>query len=510
MRRYLLTAILFLLVSACADEYGRLGVDGSAIDRTFEASIEAPTDSAGTRTLLGGQTGDSNRSVLWQYGDEVYVTTGSTSAKFSNTGSRTSSMKAVLEGKIADASTYYAFYPYSMVSGYASGKFNVSLPATQRYYAGGIESGSFPMVAQYSNGVFNFRNLCGILVLNLAGDAEVTSITFSGKDSSGNPVKVAGAGTVSTSYSSAPTLAMSSTAGTSVTLDCTNQYTGRGVTLSQSTATPFHIVLPAGTYSSFNLSISTQAGKQMEVNATRALTINRSQRTTTSKLTYKEVQESLYEYVDLGLSVKWAICNVGASKPEEYGDYFAWGETESYYQPGYAQENPQSHWKSGKSSGYGWSTYKYCKGSSSTMTKYCNYSSYGYNGFTDGKTVLDSEDDAAHVNWGGDWRMPTDAEFDELCNSSNCTWTWTTMNGVNGYKVVSKKSGYAGNYIFLPAAGCRYDPYLDGVGSYGYYWSSSLITVFPNRAYSLYFNSGYYGTDYSSRDYGRSVRPVCH
>ncbi len=217
-----------------------------------------------------------------------------------------------------------------------------------------------------------------------------------------------------------------------------------------------------------------------------------------------------YEYVDLGLSVKWATCNVGASKPEDYGDYFAWGETEPYYQSGYAQEDPQSHWKSGKSSGYGWSSYKYCKGSSSTMTKYCDKSSYGYNGFTDGKTVLDLEDDAARVNWGGSWRMPTQKEFDELCNSSNCTWTWTTMNGVKGYKVVSKKSGYAGNYIFLPAAGDRLDTYLDSVGSYGYYWSSSLYAGNPHYACSLYFSSGHYYTYGSSRGYGLSVRPVCH
>ena len=86
------------------------------------------------------------------------------------------------------------------------------------------------------------------------------------------------------------------------------------------------------------------------------------------------------------------------------------------------------------------------------MTKYCTYSSYGT---VDNKTALDPEDDAAHVNWGGSWRMPTNAEFEELLNTSNCTWTWTTLNGVSGYKVVSKKSGYAGNWIFLPAAGCR-------------------------------------------------------
>ena len=210
--------------------------------------------------------------------------------------------------------------------------------------------------------------------------------------------------------------------------------------------------------------------------------------------------------VDLGLSVKWATCNVGASKPEEYGDYFAWGETEPYYNGD--SQNPTG-WKSGKSSGYWWSSYKYCKGGPTTMTKYCNNSSYGFIGFTDSKTVLDPEDDVAHVNWGGDWRMPTKAEFDELRNTSNCTWTWTTENGVNGYKVVSKKSGYEGNYIFLPAAGYRIGTYLYDVGSYGRYWSSSLYTDYPHCAYYLNFDSGRYYTGNNDRRYGHSVRPVC-
>lgn len=228
------------------------------------------------------------------------------------------------------------------------------------------------------------------------------------------------------------------------------------------------------------------------------------------------VNNNGHEYVDLGLpsGTLWATMNVGATKSTDYGDYFAWGETSPYYETGYAQEDPQSHWKTGKSAGYTWSSYKYCNGSYDTQTKYCNYSSYGYNGFTDSKTVLDPEDDAASVNWGGSWRMPTRAEQDELRNTSNCTWTWydsgnTEFNGIAGYKVTSKKSGYSGNYIFLPAAGCRLDTYLYGVGSDGYYWSSSLYASYPYYAYYLYFYSGYvnWGNDY--RYNGFSVRPVC-
>jgi len=179
---------------------------------------------------------------------------------------------------------------------------------------------------------------------------------------------------------------------------------------------------------------------------------------------------AVYEYVDLGLSVNWATFNVGATAPEEYGDYFAWGETEPYYEAGYAQESPLAHWKDGKTAGYKWSNYKYCNGSSSKMTMYCNKSSYGNNGFIDSLTTLLPEDDVANVKWGGDWRMPTLAEFKEL--HTNCDWEWITQNGVNGWKVTSRKD--QSQSIFLPAAGYRDGTYLSYVGSRGYYWSSSL------------------------------------
>ena len=197
----------------------------------------------------------------------------------------------------------------------------------------------------------------------------------------------------------------------------------------------------------------------------------------------KKMKNITCEAVDLGLpsGLKWATCNVGATKPEEYGDYYAWGETEE-------KDN------------YDWSTYKWCNGSSSTMTKYCTNSKYGT---VDNKTVLDPEDDVAHVKWGGCWRMPTQAEQDELFNK--CTRTWTTKNGVKGYRV----TGPNGNSIFLPAAGRRYGWSLGDKGSYGYYWSSSLGASGSYDTYSLSFSYVYYGWKCDHRYYGFSVRPVC-
>ena len=186
-----------------------------------------------------------------------------------------------------------------------------------------------------------------------------------------------------------------------------------------------------------------------------------------------DVPIETHEYVDLGLSVKWATCNVGANSPEEYGDYFAWGEVE-----------PKTT--------YNWDTYKYYDGSN--LTKYTG---------NDSRTVLDPEDDAATANWGGAWRMPTYEEQKELRN--NCTWTWTTQNGVNGYKV----TGPNGNSIFLPAAGYMGEGSLYGAGSYGHYWSGSLYTDGPYSAYDVGFHSDYVDWYNNGRYYGQSVRPVC-
>ena len=200
-------------------------------------------------------------------------------------------------------------------------------------------------------------------------------------------------------------------------------------------------------------------------------------------------------YVDLGLpsGTLWATCNVGASSPEDYGYYFAWGETEPYD-------------VNGSKTTFNWSSYKWCKGSYDTMTKYCTNSGYGYDGFTDGKTELDVNDDAAYVNWGPAWRMPSKEEFPELINSNYTTTTWTTQNGVYGRKITSKSNG---NSIFLPAAGYRSSCSLYDAGSGGNYWSRSLYESDPYYARYLYFGSSDIYTYYDyGRYYGFSVRPV--
>ena len=189
-----------------------------------------------------------------------------------------------------------------------------------------------------------------------------------------------------------------------------------------------------------------------------------------------------HEYVDLGLSVKWATMNIGANAPEEYGDYFAWGETEPRLDV---------------------YPYRYKWMENFSLTKYCTISN---DGIVDNKTILELSDDAAHANWGGTWRMPTLDECMELKN--NCTFEWTTQNGVKGRRV----TGPNGNSIFLPAAGCLWGSIFaetdeNGVyraGELGEYWSSSLRLNYDHDAW--YLSSG---IDSNSRSQGRPVRAVC-
>ena len=218
----------------------------------------------------------------------------------------------------------------------------------------------------------------------------------------------------------------------------------------------------------------------------------KSETTSGKKPTYTYING--HKFVDLGLpsGLLWATCNVGAATAAGVGNYYAWGETE-----------PQT------SNSYSWDSYKYGT-SSSNLTKYNS---------SDGKTTLDSEDDAAYVNWGDSCRMPTIDEFGELLNSDNCTWTWATHYNydgfIRGYEVTSVKNGSS---IFLPAAGYRDNGSLYDYGTWddpsgyddplGYYWSSTLLPDFPDCAHILNIDSKYHDQLEFYRYIGHTVRPV--
>ena len=510
LRLSFILIISFILYN-CNEDSKKLVTDTDngtdAPSMRFYGSMESRSDSLdATKATLGGTSTDDTRKVLWEPSDYIYVTNGSTGSKFKNIVKSNTDMAEFL-GNINPGTNYFAAFPYGVVKNYSSSSFKITLPSVQTYKTDGISSESFPMVAQCVDNVFEFKNLCGILVLNLIGTQVIDSIRFSGKDTQDNTIKVSGSASVSMSYKGYPELVMSTDADTLVVLNCIGS-NNKGVTLSTNKATPFHIVLPAGIYSHFTIKIYSSDSRTMTINSDKTLEIKRSKRTTASNIEYL-ADKLIYEFVDLGLSVCWATCNVGAYFPEDYGDYFAWGDTATYYKPGHAQSDAESIvWKDDKSTGYVWETYKYSNGTGSSLTKYCNDKSKGYEGYTDSDTTLLYVDDVAHYKWGGNWRMPTRAEFDELIDGCDCEVT--TQNGVKGLKATSRMD--PNQSIFLPAAGLRHGKSLGLVITNGEYWSSSLDTGNPIYAWCFRFFSGGVGEwsdPYRYRIYGRSLRPVC-
>ena len=200
-----------------------------------------------------------------------------------------------------------------------------------------------------------------------------------------------------------------------------------------------------------------------------------------------------YEYVDLGLpsGLKWATMNVGATHETDYGYYFQWGDVEDK-----------------SSSDCSWKTYKHCSdGIYKTFTKYCADSGYSLFGTVDNKITLDPEDDVARVHMGGDWRMPTEAEVQELINNTDNEWAENfNGSGVNGRKFTSKTD--KSKYIFIPAAGNCYGGSVYNVGYSGSVWSSSLYASDSLHAWYLYFHSDNCFVDDDSRCVGLSIRPV--
>ena len=208
----------------------------------------------------------------------------------------------------------------------------------------------------------------------------------------------------------------------------------------------------------------------------------------------------------------WAesnLCERGlCRKPEDYGDYYAWGETKPYHALGHSQDNPCTDWKIGKD-GYYWNSYKWCRGDNILLTKYCpldRVDYWGGRGAPDNKSELKDynyADDAARAVLRGKWRLPTRAEWTALCEQ--CSWDWINVNGVIGYQVTADN----GNRIFIPASGYRMDDVLREVGSSSNYWSSTADTEYPDYAWYFFTKKNRYVGEYrSSRYYGHSVRPV--
>ena len=470
------------VLASCQEE----SFEGRPDTNNYYASVE--TFGSDTRTAL-----QEGSKVVWSEDDRIAIFEGNDVGRAyqvldSHVG-KSSAEFAEVEGLVAEGTGAeiegtIAVYPFNEDLTVTSGNDGdyiiegVTFPSEQHHAAGTFSEESFPMAGLSASGSrsLSFRNIGGVLKLSLTGDYSVSRITLTGN--SGEPLS--GSATVTLGSDGIPSVTMSEDASTSVSLLC-----DPAVQLDPEIATDFYISIPPTQFKvGFKVIILDEDGKEHGVathkdNSVKRSTILAMPETTPENLDDKELTED-DRWVDLGLSVLWAGWNVGASSPEEYGGYYAWGEKEE--KESYSLDN-----------------YKF-------------YISGTYRCEFIGSEISGTSYDVAHVKWGGGARMPTLEEVKELID--NCTFTYGTYNGVKGDYV----TGPNGNSIFLPFAGQRYEDLFFGEGTDGYFWSGTYTEDDLGGAYAwcLYCaeNNGYwdddgYGdwTDFH-RYSGNSVRPV--
>ena len=439
---------------------------------TFVATADGGAHKSGANDRMFTQLHpDADNSVTFCKDDTISVFSDGTNNKFTTAESGAS---VEFNGEAAQTANYYALYPYQESATISGSTISATLPATQTAQTGApyFDPQAALSVATTTDEdrKFYFYNVGGLV--KVTTKEALTKLVFRGNDSE------TVAGTVSITVGEEPSYTGAN--ATSVTLRPAEE----GTTIPAGTY--YFVVLPQTFTKGFTIEAYQEGNTTDTPNYTRAfdgkITLPRSR-----VLNVGEMKSPFngHDYVDLGIEVDgykvlWATMNVGASTPEGYGYYFAWGET-----------TPKTN--------YAWGTYAWGS-SASSMTKY---------NATDQKTVLDLADDAAHVNWGGDWVMPTQAELQALYDNTTNAWT-TDYNGtgVAGRVFTSKKD--TSKSIFLPATGYFGGTSVARVGSSGSCWSSSLYTDDLAGAFHLYFNSDYVNPANSSyyRCYGRSVRPV--
>ena len=495
--RYLSAVLFCALIGGCSvqpiDEAlvvnNNIGGSEKAGREVLITALYDEPDLQGTKTVL-----NSEGKVLWTPADEIAIMSGDEKAKFTSTNDenvRSATFRGPISFIIGEAnednpdSYIYGLYPYDEDAILSGGIITTELPSVQTGYAGSFADNLAVAVAKANSFTLPFKNAYSGINFQFSEEG-YESVTLS----SNNGELISGAITVSFGTDGIPVTSVVS-GSSSVTLTAPE-----GGTFE--TGKKYYIICAPVTMSEgFTLTAHKSTGNAVfRVNS--SFSFNRNEfKSISGYLNERATFES--SYVDLGLSVMWATCNLGATSPEEYGDYYAWGETEPYYEDGYAQSsNPV--WKAGKESGYTWDSYQWSNGSYNNLTKYNNSSNRGQ---IDNNFYLDMDDDAANQRYGSYWRIPTDEEWTELY--SNCIKTWSSLNGVEGYRFESRING---NSIFLPAGGLRSSTSLSNVGTGGNYWSSSMFTI-PSYAYFYSFSlTSYQYYDYTDRNRGLNIRPV--
>lgn len=429
----------------------------------FTASREGETIDTKTVRLDDG-------SVCWGPKEEISMFYGSGANGGSKFTSNNSSLDNTVEFEgsiglinISESKEFWAVYPYSADNSCDGSSITTVIPHQQTGVECNFSDDVFPAMAKASSMSLPFWNICGGIKF-FVSRTDIKSVSVKGN----NGESLAGKIKVAFVADGKPEVAEIIDGKSEVTLLAPEGGTFKAGKYYYITLLP--TALDGGITMSF-----TTASKIGTFTSNKPQIIKRSVFGTLNNIDSRVLEWNsnvpLPEYVDLGLSVMWATCNVGAATPEEYGDYYAWGETETKTE-------------------YTWTNYKWCNGTSTSLTKYNSDSAYG---IVDNKTTLDLEDDVAYVRLGGRWRMPSFQEIDELIN--NCTITSIQSNGVEVWQFISKKNG---NRIYIPKAGIC-DTSNAYVGSVSYYWSSY-------KGFCIRQDS----SGYVSRYCGVPVRPVFH
>ena len=426
----------------------------------------------------------------------IFTSTGG-DEKVSSTANYTRAVKTVLlnSTSLNSEPSYTGLYPYDKNATFDGSSVTMTVIGTQTATPGSFATGLFPALGKSEGSYIKFYNICGGLRFSVTKEG-IHTIELKGN----NGEIIAGKIKVGFSSDGVPEVKEVLEGSETICLKAPDDgcfEIGKNY---------YFVVLPTLFTNGFTLTFSNQTSTG-KYNRTAQTAVKRSVFSGLSNVDGNVVIGN-NDAVDLGLSVKWASYNLGAESPEGYGDYYAWGETEPYYENGYAQSDSPL-WKDGKGNyGYEWPTYKWGTGTNSYLGPYIKYNTNSRYGEIDNKTVLDLDDDAANVTLGAGWRLPTAQEINELKNANNCNWTWTEINGVKGMKITSKKSGYEDKWIFLPASGNRTGTSISGLNNSGAYWSSSLHNNYPSNAYSINFSSSISSENNNGRCNGRSIRPV--
>lgn len=494
----ILCAIAVLTVASCTSSYEQLEQDTSPI--TIRAYQEGATPNTKTTVLDGGT------QVYWEPNDEVNVFFRGSGSRFisQNTQNVTAAdfvgslniFTGHNEGD-TESNKLWGLYPYKADASSDGYSVTTTLPANQTGRAGSFAKNHHITLACSNSLDLAFYNVTGGLRLSFTQEG-IKNVSFEGNN--GELL----AGTIKLAFKD----------GVPAILDITNGKTI--LTLSPPDGDTFKTgewyyfeAIPVTLSKGFKI-VFRKDGETAMLSSSSSITINRGRYGSVADADKGLIFSSgapISEAVDFGLpsGVKWATCNVGASAPEEYGDYFAWGDTSPYYEDGYAQsDNPT--WKKGKEDGYWWTSDKWNAGRYDAFLKYNTKSA---NGIVDNKTQLELQDDAARANWGEPWRMPTVEDWNELIANTSFKFTDNyNGTGVAGVIIYGIKNGYTDKTIFIPKNGRREQTGLSSIGSVAYCWSSTLYDENPRAAFYISFNSTNFTRNIEVRFYGLAVRPV--